>query len=64
MNLLTRVKRLENRIKIPVKPVYVVFQQEGESHKEVVGRTKAENDYPEAMLIVVNFVDTNKHQNQ
>jgi hypothetical protein len=41
--------------------VHVVVQQEGESHKEVVDRTKAENDDPEAMLIVVNFVDANEH---
>jgi hypothetical protein len=57
VTLLTRVKRLESRIKIPVKPVYVVFQQEGESYKEVVSRTKAENYYHEAMLIMVNFVE-------
>lgn len=64
MTLLTRVIKLESRVKIPMKPVYVVFQQEGESCKEVVSRTKAQNDDPALMLIVVNFVDTNEHHYQ
>jgi len=61
VSLLSRVIRLESRAKVSAKPVHVVVQHEGESHKEVVGRTKAENDDPEAMLIVVNFVYANEH---
>jgi hypothetical protein len=50
------VIKLESRVKIPVKPVNVVFQQEDESREEVVGRIKAEKHDPELVLIVVNFV--------
>jgi hypothetical protein len=51
------VVRLESRVKTPAKPVYVVFQQAGESDEKVVSRTKAENRASEAMLIVVKFVE-------
>jgi hypothetical protein len=48
---------LESRVKAPVKPVYVVFQQVGESHEKVVSRLRTENYAPEAMLIMVKFVE-------
>jgi len=57
VSLLSRVVRLESRVKAPTKPVYVVFQQAGESDEKVVSRTKAENRASEAMLIVVKFVE-------
>ena len=57
MSLLSRVIRLESRVKAPVKPVYVVFQQVGESHEKVVSRLRTENYAPEAMLIMVKFVE-------
>jgi hypothetical protein len=57
MNLLSRVIRLENMAKPPVKPVYVVFQQVGESDEKVVSSIRTENHDPEAMLIMVKFVE-------
>lgn len=60
MSLLKRVIRLECGIKQPAKPVNVVFQQVGESDKKVVSRLRTENYAPEAMLIVVKFVESLK----
>jgi hypothetical protein len=57
VNLKTRVKRLEGRVKSPNMPVHVVFQRIGESDEKVVSHIRAENHAPEAMLIVVKFVD-------
>jgi hypothetical protein len=57
MSLLSRVIRLESRINVPQKSVHVVFQQVGESNEKLVSRTKAENYAPEAMLIMVKFVE-------
>jgi hypothetical protein len=54
---LKRVIRLECGIKQPAKPVYVVFQQVGESDEKVVSRLRTKNYAPEAMLIVVKFVE-------
>jgi hypothetical protein len=57
VSLLSRVVRLESRVKAPAKPVYVVFQKAGESDEKVVSRIKAENHDLEAMLIMVKFVE-------
>jgi hypothetical protein len=51
MSLLSRVIRLESKVKAPEKPVHLIFQQVGESDEKVVSRVKAENHDPEAMLI-------------
>ena len=59
MSLLSRVIRLESKVKAPVKPVHLVFQQVGESHEKVVGRFRAARQNNEGMVIVVKFVDSN-----
>ena len=59
MRLLSRVIRLEGRVKPPAKPVYVVFQQVGESDEKVVSSLGTENHDSEAMLITVKFVKPN-----
>ena len=57
MSLLSRVIRLESRARYPAKPVHVVFHNIGESGKELVLRTRAENHDPEAIFILVKFVE-------
>jgi hypothetical protein len=57
VSLLSRVTRLENKVKSPTKPVHVVFQQFGESQDEVTSRIRSENFDPEDMLIIVKFLD-------
>ena len=57
MSLLSRVTRLENKVKSPTKPIHVIFQQFGESQEEVTSRIKAENFDSEDMLIIVKFLD-------
>ena len=57
MSLLSRVIRLESRVKAPAKPVYVVFQCNGESDEKVLSRAQAENHDSEAIFIVVKFVE-------
>jgi len=57
MSLLSRVIRLESRVKSPAKPVHVVVQQIGESDEKVVSRIRTENYDHEALLIMVNFVE-------
>ena len=57
MSLLSRVIRLESKVKAPEKPVHLIFQQVGESDEKVVSRVKAENHDPEAMLIMVKFIE-------
>jgi hypothetical protein len=57
MSLLSRVIRLESKVKAPVKPVHLVFQQVGESDKKVVGRSWAARQNNEGMVIVVKFVE-------
>jgi len=44
-------------VKPPTKPVSVVFQCNGESDEKVLSRAQAENDDPEAILIMVKFVE-------
>ena len=56
MSLLSRVIRLESKVKAQVKSVNLVFQQVSESDEKVVNILRTENHDPEAMLIVVKFV--------
>lgn len=57
MSLLSRVTRLENKVKSQSKPIHVVFQQFGESQEEVTSRIRAENFDSEDMLFIVKFLD-------
>jgi len=57
VTLLTRVIRLERVVKPSTKPVSLVFQCKGESDENVLSRAQAENDDPEAILIMVKFVE-------
>jgi hypothetical protein len=57
VSLLSRVIRLESKVKAPPKIVRVVVQQIGESHEEVTSRIKIENFEPEDMLVVVKFLE-------
>ena len=59
MSLLSRVIRLESKVKAPLKPVHLVFQQVDESDEKVVSSLGTENHDPDAMLIVVKFVKPN-----
>jgi hypothetical protein len=59
VSLLTRVVRLENRLKTPPIPVWVVLQKINESNEELVRRIRVENHAPDAMLIMVKFVEVN-----
>jgi hypothetical protein len=59
VSLLSRVSRLESKVKAPVKPVHLVFQQVGESDEKVVGRCWAARKNNEGMVIVVKFVKPN-----
>jgi len=56
VSLLSRVIRLESKVKAQVKSVNLVFQQVSESDEKVVNILRTENHDPEAMLIVVKFV--------
>ena len=51
---------MESRHKAPIKPVHVVFQKVYESDEKVVCPTMSENYEPDAMLIVVKFVEPKK----
>jgi len=57
VTLLTRVIKLESRVKVPAKRVQVVFQQIDNSHEKMASRLKTENRDSEAMVIVVKFVE-------
>ena len=46
--------------KPPTKPVSVVFQCKDESDEKVLSRAQAENDDPEAILIMVKFVEPSR----
>lgn len=58
MSLLSRVISLENMAKPPAMPVYVVFQQVGESDEKVKSRIKSQNFAIEDIVILVNFIET------
>jgi hypothetical protein len=47
-------------VKPPTKPVSVVFQCIGESDEKVLNRAHADNDDPEAILIMVKFVEPSR----
>ena len=57
MRLLSRVIRLESRMKTLAKPVHVVFQRNDESDEKVACRAKSANQMGESTLIVVKFVN-------
>jgi len=60
MSFLSRVIRVESKVKAPLKPVHLVFQKVGESDEKVVSSLGTENYDPESMLIVVKFVEPRK----
>ena len=56
MTLLTRVKRLEGRVRIPLKPVIVVFKKNGELDGKMVRLNDAEVS-SEDLVIFVEFIE-------
>ena len=56
MTLLTRVKRLEGRVRIPFKPVIVVFKKNGELDGKMV-RLKDAEVSSEDLVIFVEFIE-------
>ena len=57
MSLMSRVIRLESKVKAPVKPFHLVFQQVGESYEKVVGRCWAARQNNEGTVILIKFVE-------
>ena len=57
MNLQTRVRKLEGRVKLFNKHVYLIFQHMGESEKEVTTRIRVEKYDLDDIVIVVKFVE-------
>ena len=60
MSLLTRVIRLESRIRTPVNPVHVVFHRDDRVDERVLKSTRAESQDSKSTVIVVKFVEPSK----
>lgn len=56
MSLLSRVIRLESRVKTPAYPVHVVFRHVGEPDEKVISHIVDENYFSESLVIMVEFV--------
>lgn len=55
MNLMSRLIKLDRRIKTSALPVHLFIQKAGESNDKLESRVKAENHDQKSMLIVVKF---------
>ena len=61
MSLLSRLIRLEGRVKAPAVHTHVIFQKDDESDEKVLKEIESINCEPEDMLIVVKFVDSKRN---
>jgi len=62
VNLLSRLNKLEGRLKKPFRAIQVAFQYTWESSERAKNLLSAEKLNPKALLIVVKFVEPKAQQ--